>query len=314
MAKISSKEIAGRFRGRGCTKVIRESLLMHPIVCGRADVADALQAAGKVYFFRAGETITEQGSADNEIYFILSGAVSVLINGYEVATRAAGTHVGEMAVMDYTAKRSASIVATDDVVVLEVGQQRFFGVADGFPIVWQCLARELAARLRERSKFLRKRNPLPTLFIGSSSEGRAVASVILEACTQKLKKKITPRLWSDGVFQASQTVIEDLLQMSDSCDFAVLILTPDDETKSRGNVKVAPRDNVIYELGLFTGSLGRKRSLIVVPSGIELKIPTDLLGVTTLRYRHAKTTSALRNRLEGVVESIVSRIKELGPR
>lgn len=102
--------------------------------------------------------------------------------------------------------------------------------------------------------------------------------------------------------------------MASDCDFAVLVLTPDDKTTSRGKVKAAPRDNVIYELGLFTGALGRERALVVVPSAVDIKIPTDLLGVTTLRYKAAKTPAAIKKRVDSVAADIVTRIQERGLR
>jgi predicted nucleotide-binding protein len=50
----------------------------------------------------------------------------------------------------------------------------------------------------------------------------------------------------------------------DSFDFAILVLTPDDLTQSRGKQQPSPRDNVVFELGLFIGALGRDRVFMVV--------------------------------------------------
>jgi predicted nucleotide-binding protein len=314
MAKVPATDLASRFCGKNGPKAVQESLTRQQLVGGQAAIAKALQVNGSVAPFQRGDTITEQGSADTDIYFLLCGSVKILVNGYEVAVRQAGTHFGEMAAMDYTAKRSASVVAEDEVVVLRVPQDQFMKIASRYSSVWKELARILAIRLRERSKFFRSRNPRPIVFIGSSSEGKVVAEALKALCEKKLRRAIDVRLWSDGVFQASQTVLEDLLQTTEHCDFAVLVLTPDDKTKSRGTVKDAPRDNVVYELGLFTGALGRERSLIVVPSQTDIKIPTDLLGVTTLRYTPRKSTSALMRQLESAVTDIVARIKQHGPR
>ena len=76
------------------------------------------------------------------------------------------------------------------------------------------------------------------------------------------------------------TFIEALEQELAQSDFAVLTLTPDDQSKSRGKVTRAPRDNVLLELGLFMGHLGRDRTYFVCDKNQNLKIPTDLLGVT----------------------------------
>ena len=46
----------------------------------------------------------------------------------------------------------------------------------------------------------------------------------------------------------------------DQFDFAVMILSPDDMTESRDQSYASPRDNVLFELGLFMGRLGRTAS------------------------------------------------------
>lgn len=96
------------------------------------------------------------------------------------------------------------------------------------------------------------------------------------------------RLWTDGVFGASRFPMEDLEQQLTAADFAVLVAAPDDIVVSRGASTHAPRDNVIFELGLFMGALSRRRTFMVVPDGVDLKIPTDLAGLTQLRYDAAR--------------------------
>jgi predicted nucleotide-binding protein len=97
-----------------------------------------------------------------------------------------------------------------------------------------------------------------------------------------------PRLWTDGVFQCSRVTIEDLVRMAADTDFAVLVLSPDEVALSRGRKKACPRDNVIFELGLFMGALSRDRTYIVAPQPLDIKIPTDLLGVSLLTYHRGR--------------------------
>jgi predicted nucleotide-binding protein len=92
---------------------------------------------------------------------------------------------------------------------------------------------------------------LPTVFVGSSSEGIAIA----EALQQGLGDVADTTLWTQGVFGLSRSFLDALLKTLDPVDFAVLICTGDDVTSSRGAEQVTPRDNVIFELGLFMGHL-----------------------------------------------------------
>src|SRR4029453_17942183 len=45
------------------------------------------------------------------------------------------------------------------------------------------------------------------------------------------------------------------------------------------------RDNVVFELGLFTGRLGRDRAFILMPKNSDFHLPTDLLGVSTATFQ-----------------------------
>src|SRR4051794_9430692 len=53
-----------------------------------------------------------------------------------------------------------------------------------------------------------------------------------------------------------------------------------------------PRDNVVFEAGLFGGVLGMHRTFILHASGS--KLPSDLLGFTCVRYGEATTSSEMR--------------------
>src|SRR4029078_10475109 len=54
----------------------------------------------------------------------------------------------------------------------------------------------------------------------------------------------------------------------------------------------APRDNVVFEAGLFGGALGMRREVILHTRGA--KLPTDLLGLTTIRYDPDTTPAIVR--------------------
>jgi len=116
------------------------------------------------------------------------------------------------------------------------------------------------------------------IFIGSSSEAleaaRAVRSLLVSADAE-----IT--LWSENFFRQGRGYLETLTASLDLFDFAVILATPDDLVTTRGESLLSPRDNILFELGLFMGKLGRDRTLLIHPRNAQLKLPSDLLGVAT---------------------------------
>ncbi|HEU0078521.1 MAG TPA: TIR domain-containing protein, partial [Longimicrobiaceae bacterium] len=122
------------------------------------------------------------------------------------------------------------------------------------------------------------------VFIISSAEALPLARAIQTAFQHE---PFTVTVWTDGVFRASHYPVESLEAQLDESDFAIAIAEPDDLVESRGSSARTPRDNVIFELGLFIGRLGRKRSFLLEPRGDEVKLPSDLTGITTIPYRSA---------------------------
>jgi hypothetical protein len=122
----------------------------------------------------------------------------------------------------------------------------------------------------------------PRIFIGSSTEGRHYADAVFA----ELEPVGEPTVWDRNVFRPSRTTIEALDKAVHHFNFAVFILTPDDLRTSRGVRSLVPRDNLIFELGLFTGALGRDRVWFLVPGEDAVGIPSDLLGVIQLHYKH----------------------------
>lgn len=72
----------------------------------------------------------------------------------------------------------------------------------------------------------------------------------------------------------------------DQSDFAIAVAHGDDITEIREKEWPVPRDNVIFELGLFMGRLGRMRAILMEPREEKVKLPSDLAGVTTIGYRY----------------------------
>lgn len=121
----------------------------------------------------------------------------------------------------------------------------------------------------------------PRVFIGSSTEGLEVARAI----QLNLDHEAEVVVWTDGVFSLSQTAFESLARTLDTVDFGIFVLSADDSVVTRGSTHLVPRDNVIFELGLFAGHLGIDRTFLLhCREKKPFKLPSDLLGITTATF------------------------------
>ena len=126
----------------------------------------------------------------------------------------------------------------------------------------------------------------PKLFIGSSKKNVAVARLVANRLESDGCADVT--VWDEGVFSLNQGFLEKLLAVLSEFDFAVLIWAADDVTESKGESMASPRDNVIFECGLFMGAVGRERVFIVCDQSVKVKIPSDLAGITLATYDGAR--------------------------
>ncbi len=151
--------------------------------------------------------------------------------------------------------------------------------------------------------------PLPKVFIGSSREGIKIA----QALGANFEHVAEPYLWPH-IFELSKTTIEALEKAAADCRFAVFVLTPDDDVRSRGVAMKSARDNVIWEHGLFSGKNGRDRTFFVMPRDVRnLKMPSDLMAVNVATYYSSRLedniTAALSTASFHITQAIESAIK-----
>lgn len=298
-----------RFEGDAGQRLKVELLREQKVIAGDEAIASALAGVARVTAHVPGDVLIRQGDAGNGIVFIFAGVLGVQVNGRGVATRRKGEHVGEMALIDLAETRSATVTVLEKAIVAEVTEADFSRIVGDHPI-WRRLAKELCQRLRTRGEMLRQPNEKPRLFLGSSVEAIHVIKAIQSGLQYE---PVVAVCWGDGVFGASQYTLESLEAQVQNADFALMAFTPDDVTRSRKKQGDSPRDNVILELGLFMGALGRLRTFIVQEQGAALKIPSDLHGLTTLRYQQGRPED-LRVRVAPVCTELAHRMKSLGAR
>jgi|SRR5215213_6884468 len=144
---------------------------------------------------------------------------------------------------------------------------------------------------QQRSSTTREFKMTPTLFIASASESLDVAYAIQE----ELEEFAEATVWQQHLWEPTRTTLEDLISALDQFDFGAFVFTPDDISIIREQEQSSTRDNVIFELGLFVGRLGRERNFIIMPkTAFKHRLPTDLLGVTTLSYTADRKDRNLR--------------------
>ncbi len=153
------------------------------------------------------------------------------------------------------------------------------------------------------------RNMKPRAFIGSSVEGLPVAYAV----QQNLLHDAEVTVWDQGVFELSATTIESLTNAVGMTDFGIFVFSPDDVTRMRGAEANSVRDNVLFELGLFIGKLGRGRVFFLIPTDSPPHIPSDLLGIAPAKYQTNRADGSMQAATGAACHQMRLQISKLGP-
>jgi hypothetical protein len=146
----------------------------------------------------------------------------------------------------------------------------------------------------------------PRIFLGSSGAQKK----LVQALTRGLEDIAQVDPWT-AVFNPGTSTLARLVELTREVDFAAFVYARDDWTAAgqpaaapAGAGQASPRDNVVFEAGLFGGVLGMRRTFILHASGA--KLPTDLLGLTCVRYGDAATGAEIKTiteKLRGAIEA-----------
>src|SRR3954469_11430737 len=141
----------------------------------------------------------------------------------------------------------------------------------------------------------------PRLFLGSS--GKQVK--LVGAIARGLAEVADVEPWTT-VFNPGVSTLERLVELTHQVDFAAFVFAHDDWTNQVGaeaaSGQDSPRDNVVFEAGLFGGALGMRHTFILHAKGA--KLPTDLLGMTAVRYPEDLTPAGMRDVIEKLRKAI----------
>lgn len=272
-------------------------------------LAEEFANRGELVELAKGDDMIVQGASDNDVYLLLTGSVAIIVNGAQINLRRAGDHVGEMAAIEPSLPRSATVRALETCVALKVSSTDFMDIGAKSQLIWLPIAKQLARRLSQRNSTILVPNAAPKLFLISSSEAKPIARAIED----NLKGTIAVRVWDQDVFFAGGYPLEALEAQLTEADFAVAVGSADDMTKSRKKSAKTVRDNVVFELGLFMGKLTRYRAVLIHPKDDDLLLPSDLHGLTVIRYDDGDV-STVNDRVVPVCDSLRKLIARAGVR
>jgi len=135
----------------------------------------------------------------------------------------------------------------------------------------------------------------PRIFLGSSGK----QAKLLNALTGGLSEIAHVEPWTTS-FSPGTTTLGRLIELTHEVDFAAFVFAQDDWTTPGPPVSpvlesgvASPRDNVVFEAGLFGGVLGMRRTFILHANGS--KLPTDFLGLTCVRYNQAIAPAEMKS-------------------
>jgi len=134
----------------------------------------------------------------------------------------------------------------------------------------------------------------PRIFLGSS----AAQVKLVQGLTRGLEDVAHVEPWTTS-FNPGTTTLNRLVELTREVDFAAFVFARDDWTGANlpasppaGSGQASPRDNVVFEAGLFSSVLGLRRTFILHANGS--KLPTDLLGLTCVRYGEATNAAEMK--------------------
>jgi CRP/FNR family cyclic AMP-dependent transcriptional regulator len=137
-------------------KVAKPSTASAAMTTFNADLLAELEAQlerATVLRYEPGSVIMREGDAGTTMYVILRGQVDVTIKGALVESASTGVTVGEMALVDQSA-RAATATAKTECKLLAVNRKALIDTVKAKPAIGMAMMRSMAARLRNMNALL----------------------------------------------------------------------------------------------------------------------------------------------------------------
>ena len=170
-----------RFEGEHGRRVLVDVLKEQKIVGGNEALAEEMAAVGELHEIVPDTPIIDQNGQDTDCFLILAGLFTILVNGKRVAMRGPTDCVGEMAAIQPSQRRSATVVAAEPSVVLKLTEPQLSVLGQKYPNIYRAIAKELARRLMQRNLLITTRREKIRVFIISSVEALPIARAVQNA-------------------------------------------------------------------------------------------------------------------------------------
>jgi hypothetical protein len=151
----------------------------------------------------------------------------------------------------------------------------------------------------------------PTLFIGSSKRAEPIASALRSRIKAEGTSINIMEWWVKGkVFQPGTETVAALLSACKKSDFAAILFTQDDLLHKGDKEYLAPRDNCVFEAGLFMDGLGPERCFILT-SVKKHELPSDLQGLTYIALSGEPPDVNVSGACDAIVEDAAVQISDI---
>jgi predicted nucleotide-binding protein len=271
-----------RFKGKEGRLRLVDAIANQELVLQNRALAQRLAEAAKLNEYERDQELYVQGDpGKNSLYFVVCGAMDLLVNGRLAASIGAGQAVGEFPILDPALGYTVTIRAKETSVVARVSEGHFRSIADECGEVWKNMAKMLMKRLHGTHHLIPPAK-VPCVFIGHGRNSLwARVQVFLE------KDLHLNTITYESEARVGMSIVPILEGMLQQATFAILVLTAEDETAEGGK---RARQNVVHEAGLFQGMLGFRRAILLVENGIEGF--SNVAGLQCIKFEGNKIDSA----------------------
>ena len=288
-----------RFREDG---ELIDALLGQVVVRGNPEVAEALAASGELVEFAPGAELVRPGATDTDCYFLLAGKVDLQINGEVLPYgRGAGELIGEFRAINPVIPRTATVVATEQVVALKASAGALKAAGSNAPELWRLIAVSLTTKIEQRNELIEVVNERPRIFMIAAENRIEIAKALKGA----LDSDYDVDLWSeDDLVPPGGYQLEALHEKARSADFGIVFAHPDDLARPHERTADDEWETIRFELGYLMSELSRHRTLLMVPAGANGAAPGLFKGVQPMTYQLPADSTPLRVLLTEAVDTV----------